>query len=293
MKIHRNKVTINMTNNILTAIHSIASSGNRTLPTLFQGSSNRVNQVGEALEVYVKNAFSNSLDEANINKRLEHYDECFSWTGNANNPPDFMLKDGDAIEVKKISSTRSSIQLNSSYPKQRLSAEDPMITEACRQSETWAEKDLIYAVGHVKDNTIRSLWMVYGDCFVASSDVYTRIANAVRDGIIQSGVQLNTETKELARVNKVDPLGITSLRVRGMWIIANPVTIFQDLIPTASTERTINAIMSENKFYSFPEKDRQMLNMLPSNSYEMHKIKTPLPDNPAKLQNIIYIGITI
>lgn len=282
-----------MPNNIISAISHIATSQILNLPTIDNNdSTNRINLVGDPLEAYVKDAFANILGETNINTRLRKYSEVFSWTGNTNNPPDFMMYGGDAVEVKKISSPRSSIQLNSSYPKLRLFSSDPMITQACRECENWMEKDLIYTIGHVSNHRIHSLWIVYGDCFVAKSDVYSRITKAIEEGILQSGVQLN-KTNELARVNKVDPLGITSLRVRGMWIIANPATVFKDLIPKSSTPRTINVIMSENKFYSFPEDDRKMLNKLPQNIYAIHKIKTPSPDNPAELQDTVYIGLTI
>ena len=31
-----------------------------------------------------------------------------------------------------------------------------------------------------------------------------------------------SETQELGRINKVDQLGVSSLRIRGMWIFQNP-----------------------------------------------------------------------
>ena len=281
-------------NNILTAIYAIAISKNMTLPKVESDTNNRINQIGNPLEVYVKNAFAGTLGEHDPQTRLNKYSSCFSWTGNKNNPPDFMLQHGDAVEVKKISGTRGTIQLNSSYPKQRLFSSDPMVTQSCRDSENWVEKDLLYVIGHVKNQTqLQSLWMVYGDCFIATSDVYTRVANAVRNGILQSELQLNTETKELARVNQVDPLGITSLRVRGMWIIANPAQLFADLVPQSPAKFTINALMSEAKFLSCPEHDRQRLNDLPSAMFESHTINIPLPDNPAKLQRAIFMRLSL
>ena len=42
---------------------------------------------------------------------------------------------------------------------------------------------------------------------------------------MSSGLEAG-ETDELGRINKVDPLGITSLRVRGMWQIKNPSKVF-------------------------------------------------------------------
>ena len=64
-------------------------------------SSIRINRVGDSLERYVKDGFSNILDkDLDDNKRQESYNEIFSYTGTQNQPPDLMIKAGDAIEVK-------------------------------------------------------------------------------------------------------------------------------------------------------------------------------------------------
>ncbi|MDQ7058789.1 MAG: NgoPII family restriction endonuclease [Ghiorsea sp.] len=63
------------------------------------------------------------------------YDDTFSYGGNANNIPDAMILGGDAIEVKKVESFNSGIPLNSSYPKDKLYADDHRINQTCRNSE--------------------------------------------------------------------------------------------------------------------------------------------------------------
>ena len=119
--------------NILQAIATII---NNPIPDLLSHyrsqSKNRINAVGDALEEFVKDAFANTIYEANLSKKNEIYREKFSWTGNQNNPPDLIIRDGDAIEVKKIQSLKSQIALNSSYPKSKLFSDSPMITSACR-----------------------------------------------------------------------------------------------------------------------------------------------------------------
>jgi hypothetical protein len=155
----------------------------------------------------------------------------FSYLGNANNPPDLILKNGDAIEVKKIESLNSQIALNSSYPKSKLFSDDPMITDACRNCEenTWIEKDLIYTIGVTEKGRLKLVWFIYGDCYAAEKQVYERVKTAICDGIRQiSGIEF-TKTKELGRVNNVDPLGITYLRIRGMWGIENPIKVFRGI----------------------------------------------------------------
>lgn len=88
--------------------------------------SNRANRVGDALEFYIKDLFCNSLNENDLEKKNEIYGKYFSYIENQNNPPDIIVKQGDAIEVKKIESLRSGIALNSSYPKDKLFSDSPI-----------------------------------------------------------------------------------------------------------------------------------------------------------------------
>lgn len=117
--------------------------------------------------------------------RLETYNEKFSWLGSQNNPPDIMIKDGDAIEVKKTQSANSSLALNSSYPKADLRHTSSMITSECKSCEEWTIKDLIYCVGHTSDTNLNSLWMVYGSIYAAKHETYQRIKTTISEGIKQ------------------------------------------------------------------------------------------------------------
>ena len=96
---------------------------------------NRANNMGEALEEYIKDLFSGTVFEKNENKRMEIISKVFSYLGNTNNPPDSILREGDAIEVKKIENKTSSLALNGSFPKAKLYSNSPMITDACRNCE--------------------------------------------------------------------------------------------------------------------------------------------------------------
>ena len=132
---------------------------------------NRANIAGYALEDYVKNLFADTFDCSETEK-LQKWSEVFSYLGNNSNPPDIMLKNGDAIEVKKIESDDSAIALNSSYPKHTLLRTNLMISNACRESENWTEKDMIYAVGVVKNNKLKHFCMIYGRNYCASDECY-------------------------------------------------------------------------------------------------------------------------
>ena len=92
---------------------------------------NRANTAGDALEEYIKDLFADSFD-LNEAQRLQRQSEVFSYLGNDRNPPDAMLRGGDAIEVKKIETDTAALALNSSYPKHILSKDNLMLSSACK-----------------------------------------------------------------------------------------------------------------------------------------------------------------
>jgi hypothetical protein len=182
--------------NILEAVHRIVSNPIIEVKSFYQAK-NRANSVGDALEKYVKDIFANTFQEENGAERNKIYSQVFSYMGNQNNPPDLILKNGDAIETKKIESPKSSLALNSSYPKSKLYSNSPMLTAACKACEAWTEKDIIYIVGCTTNGSLKYLWIVYGDCFAASKEIYESIWNKVRDGIANIPDIEFAETKEL------------------------------------------------------------------------------------------------
>src|SRR3989344_9023391 len=123
-----------MANNILRAILNIVTFGNNDLKSYASTYLNRINAVGEQLEFYVKDAIASSFSLPQTKKQAA-YTQVFSYLGNQNNPPDMIIKNSDAFEIKKIESFTAALALNSSPPKDRLRAEDIRITEACRKCE--------------------------------------------------------------------------------------------------------------------------------------------------------------
>jgi hypothetical protein len=277
-------MTDQATTNILKAIQVVVDNG---IPNVidFYRSVNRINSVGDALELFAKDIFADSVNIVDLNKKEEKHRQVFSWGGNANNPPDFMIKGGDAVEVKKITSTKARIALNSSYPSAKLFASNPLLLSECRNCEDWKEKDIIYIIGCIDgkntEQTLSSLWLIYGDCYAANKECYERIKRTIIDGIQDiQGVELSP-TNELARVNKVDPLGITNLRVRGMWDIAHPSTLYKHLeISLNRKSFQMIVLMSKTKYDSCPSDDRDEIEMLAKQgAIEIRNIDIKSPNN--------------
>jgi len=273
--------------NILKALKNLTENPITDISARYQANGrNRANNMGEALEAYVKDLLCDTFDVQNETEKNRIYSEKFSYIGNQNNPPDLMIANGDAIEVKKIESIGSQIALNSSYPKDKLYSDSPMITQDCRECENWTEKDIIYVVGAMQQDKLKALWFVYGNCYAASKDIYERIKTKISEGVNSlPGVEFS-ETKELGRVNKVDPLGVTYLRIRGMWGIDNPLHVF-DYITNVERDSafTVNAIMLTEKYNSFPELDRQAIENIVSENFSINDVEIKSPNNPARLLN--------
>lgn len=291
--------------NLLVAIKSLVENPQLKLTRFYSGS-NRANNMGDALESYIKDLFSASfeMDEGEAYKK---HSQVFNYLGNQNNPPDAILKSGDAIEVKKIESLRSGLSLNSSYPKAKLYKDSPLLTEACKNIEDgeWSEKDIIYIIGVVgndknskKKDVLRGVWFVYGDCYAASKSIYERIKSTIENGIREIPDIELSNTQELARVNKVDPLGVTYLRVRGMWGIENPIKVFNYLKLNTEGEFFAHAIMRKCKYDAFPTNDKNSLVELEKKmgksqdkgSFVIRNEQLKNPDNPANMIDTVILS---
>lgn len=268
--------------NILEAICNIVKNQSFELKSSYVAK-NRANSMGEALENYVKDAFGNTFEEVSEIERMKMFNQVFSWLGNQNHPPDIMIKGGDAIEVKKTESANSSLALNSSYPKSNIHASSPMITSDCKHCEEWTEKDLIYCVGHVSKDKLQSLWMVYGHIYAAKHPIYQRIKDTISTGIKSIPNVEFSETKELGRVNRVDPLGISNLRIRGMWQIENPRKVYQYLHKKTKASFELVVLIPTDKYQSFNVDSKRRIEGIEDSNFTIEAVVAKDPNNPAKL----------
>ena len=95
-----------------------------------------------------------------------------------------------------------------------------------------------------------------------------------------------TETKELGKVKKVDPLGITDLRIRGMWHIENPNKIFSYLYEyDERKDFQLICLMSREKYDSLPSEDREAVERLGVDGVEVLDVQVKSPDNPVKFMD--------
>ena len=136
--------------------------------------------------------------------------------------------------------------------------------------------------------------MIYGNCYAAKAEYYTRIKDKISTGINEiEGVEFS-ETKELGRVNKVDPLGITYLRIRGMWGIDNPMNVYNYLNLNLNDSQNnecfqLISIIPEDKYLSLLSQDSNVLKLVENKiTIENKRIKSP--DNPAQMKDVRIIN---
>ena len=279
--------------NIIDAICTIVENPQYALQS-YSNANNRANNMGAGLEEYIKDIFAGTVGVSDTQLRNQMISSEFSYLGNQNNPPDSMLKNGAAIEVKKIQSRNSLLALNSSYPKAKLLSDSPLISKDCKECEKWTEKDMLYCVGVVDKNNLSSLAIVYGEDYCASKEVYEKVRNTIKSGVASIENVEFAETKELGRVNRVDPLGITYLRIRGMWGIENPFVVFSYIFK-CDLKQNFNfmCIINDDKFNQLPNLNSLLKLQDTHPSLKIDDVQIKNPNNPAQLKSAKLITFKI
>lgn len=285
-----------MKTNVLVALKNLMTIETNELLNIYEGTvNNRANNMGNALEYFVKDLFCSSLSEEDFSKRDEIYSNYLSYLGNSNNPPDFIIKKSSAVEVKKVENLSfGDIALNSSHPKDYLYSTSTLINQACKSCEDefggWTKKEMIYSIGHVLENKLRVMWLVDGACYSADDSVYRKIKTTIQTGINSiPGVEF-ADTKELGKVKKIDPLGVTDLRIRGMWSIKHPNKVFDYLVQDYSkdTELQVYCLILKDKFDKICEDDKNNLQEYINNGKLIKQdVRVKNPNNPAKFLDAV------
>lgn len=198
---------------------------------------NQIQAQGSKLEEVIKDVLC-GVSSAQIKSRESLHTKFLAHEGEANNPPDAMYRGGnkgDAFEIKKIDSpTKTSLELNSSYPYSYLTSDMKRLTENARNCEKWSKRDLIYAIGNIQWGRQKGnwVWFVEGGVFAQDASFYDKIESDLKPAIskaLKANNLSSSATNELGRANQLDLLKRTNLRVRGMWIVDNPTRTFANL----------------------------------------------------------------
>ena len=279
--------------NILEAIFNISKLDELIVDDITFGS-NRATSVGDGLETFIKDSLANTFGDIDKKTRIEKYKEEFSYQGSSRTPPDLMIRGGDAIEVKKTESLTSDLQLNSSHPKSKLYSTSSLINKHCVECEDWSIKDFIYAIGHLPKGSkkLSSLWFVDGSIYAADEELYLSLKESLTESIEETPDIDFSPTNEIGRVNNIDPLKITNLRIRGMWLLQQPYKVF-DYVHSYQSDKSFQCIciLPTTKYNSFPSVSRNKIES--SDIIAIEDIEVQNPNNPSDMIASKLIKITI
>ena len=241
---------------------------------------------GKPFEIFAKNMFAECLGALSSHVDAA-WERTFSWRGSANHPPDFMIRGGDAIEVK-IHGGIGQIQLNSSPPKRTLKVTDPRIQDGCRTCEDWSEKDFLYFIGKANEEFVEALWLIDGTCIADKESTYDIIFDKLALTVSDLGGEPGNE---IGRLNNVDPLRATSLRVRAMWLLEHPARIFQPfLIPPEQGVFVLNCLISAKKWDAYSTKEIEDVMALKSHGLVTQRIEIPNSGSLGQLQEAVHVS---
>jgi hypothetical protein len=276
-----------MSDNLLSSIVNIINYGNLDLSLYATKSEIRINAAGERLEFYIKDSLANSFHISGEHEKKKAHQKICSWLGNQNNPPDIIIRGGDAFEIKKSIGKRGGIQLNSTHPKNMLHVDDPKIISHVKNCEPgWKEKDIFYVMGQVQNQQLNHLFYIHGKCYAADRKIYQKIVKIVSEATQNANLEFQ-RTNELGRVNRVDPLGITTLRIRGMWIIKHPNRVFSYIYSPPKHGFGLVVLMLKEKYESYPEENR--MRIINHNLISVKEVQIDSPNNKANRLDAVLI----
>jgi len=241
---------------------------------------------GKPFEIFAKNMFAECLGALSSHVDAA-WERTFSWRGSANHPPDFMIRGGDAVEVK-IQDGVGQIQLNSSPPKRTLKVTDPRIQDGCRTCEDWSEKDFLYFIGKANEEFVEALWLIDGTCIADNANTYDMIFDKLAVTVTDLGGEPGNE---IGRLNNVDPLRATSLRIRAMWLLEHPARVFQSvLLPPEHGAFVLNVLVSADKWDSYSNEEVAAVTALSGSGLNVQRIEIPDSGSLGQQQEAVHVS---
>jgi len=241
---------------------------------------------GKPFEIFAKNMFAQSLGALSSHVDAA-WERTFSWRGSANHPPDFMIRGGDAVEVKTHKGI-TQLQLNSSPPRRKLKVSDSRIQDGCKNCEVWEEKDFLYFIGKTNEEYVEALWLIDGRCIADEEETYDVIFDKLSLTISDLG---GDPGNEIGRLNEIDKLKVTSLRVRAMWLLEHPAKIFEAIFePIKPKTFVLNVLVSLDKWNSYSAEEIDHVNDLRGSDLKINHIQLADSGESSRLMQAVHIS---
>lgn len=286
--------------NTLFAYKNILDHNSTKLPPIISKKGNSSNNQGDSFEIFIKDMYcKTSMQYPYLEDKERDYKNYLSWLGDSKHFPDMIVRGGEGVEIKKLS-TFANLPLNSSFPKNYIYPDTQNLPTEIIDS-SWTQKNVVYATCNVpkKNNSqakCSTVWLAYGNTFVADKKVYLNMIDGIRAGAKSANQQASfVKSKELARIQNVDLKKYTTLRVRGMWELLNPQKVFSqylnktNLVVPAGTTR-VNMIVLDSDFQNMVQPD--FSNLINQNRLVITQIDIPDPNKNGTLKAQLFEGYT-
>ena len=119
---------------------------------------------------------------------------------------------------------------------------------------------MLYSFGYIPKGGkhLKSIWFVYGRILCDLQEVYEEIINNIKGSLDD-----DYDGNELGGASGVDSLKITTLRVRGMWVIKHPQKVFSKLVKDwGKNDFEVKALIPKSIFDNLPQKAKIYINQL-------------------------------
>lgn len=286
--------------NTLFAYKNILDHNSTKLPPIISKKGNSSNNQGDSFEIFIKDMYCNTaMQYPHLEDKEQDYKNYLSWLGDSKHFPDMIVRGGEGVEIKKLSSF-GNLSLNSSFPKDYIYPNTQNLAAEI-STASWTKKNIVYATCNVpnKNNTqdkCTTVWLAFGNTFVADKQVYLKMINGIRSGAKSANKQASfVKSQELARIKNVDLKKHTNLRVRGMWELTNPEKIFGEYlnktnfsIPAGATR--VNMIILDSDFQNMVQPDFE--NLIKQNRLVITPIDIPDPNKQGTLTAKLFEGYT-
>lgn len=260
------------------------------LATKMYDTKNRANHKGEAFENLIENLIRD------INGNLNLLDS------GKNKFPDYPLKDGLFIEAKKNASDNYTKQsTNSTHPKPFTTPDCSTIGATLRKEmrkNSIEEADTAYALGHMNNESLGSMWLVFGDVLFPEAETEAwSILNILKSAIstIASNLGFTTEdTNELYTRKNMGYRNNLHTRGREMNSFTHPARSLKQNVDnfeeTVQNEKPMFVVMRSERLERLPADDKMLL--AEEDSITLTETTTQSPDEQNEKIEIAILTIT-
>ena len=142
-------------------------------------------------------------------------------------------------------------------------------------------------MGKANEEYVEALWLIDGSCIADYAETYDILFDKLALTVTDLGGEPGNE---IGRLNNVDPLRATSLRIRAMWLLDHPAKLFSTIFLAPEPGVFVfNALVSAKKWTSFTDSDIDALKKLEAEGMEIKRVEIPSSSKKNEFVHAVHI----